>query len=350
MPVPRGRAGHPPGRTDNAVDWIELDEGAQGRRPSGPFEWPRAWRRSDVSPSDWTVAVPGEARAEADAVVRHLRHQQLPVCMLSPELFALDACRAMMTRVRERLDHGIGVALLDRLPVERWTADEARALYWLLGQLLARPVAQEATGLIFRDVLDKGGDQEYGNERAETSRVLTFHTDNSGNRTRPDYVGLLCLTRAERGGESQYCRVYSVYNALAQGAPQLLERLFQPFLHDRQGIQPAGEVEILRAPALTWDGTRLQGRFSINKITEGYRKAGVVMDDAAREALDAVVSCIARDELFCEFMIEPGQVQYFNNLEGLHHRSDYLDGSGPDARRHMVRMWYRNAGSPFFEG
>lgn len=330
--------------------WLELGEGASGLRPEAPFGWPRAWTAAALSPGDWTVTLTGEALREVEAVVACLRRQQLPECLLAPGMFELEACRRAMREVRERLDRGIGVALLDRLPVERWSEYEARAVYWLLGRLMSQPVAQEASGLLFRDIEDKGGDQAYGNERAVTSRALTFHTDNSGNRTRPDYVGLLCLERALRGGESRYCTVYSVHDALAGEAPELLERLFQPFFHDRQGIQPAGEPEVLRAPALAWDGERLAGRFSLNKITEGHRKAGVEMDRAGREALDAVIACIERRGLACAFLIEPGQVQFFNNLEGLHHRCDYVDGDEPGTRRHMVRTWYRDAGSPFFEG
>jgi hypothetical protein len=296
------------------------------------------------------VRLPHEALTEAQAVVDRLRREQLPVCMLRPRMFNLEACSAAMAQVRERLERGIGMAVLERLPVERWSEYELRALYWLLGSLLSQPVAQEANGLIFRDILDEGEDHEFGNALAVTNRVLNFHTDNSGNRARPDYISLMCLRRALHGGESQYCSVYGVYNALADQAPEALERLFHPFLHDRQGIQPEREPELLRAPALEWDGERLRGRFSLNKISQGYRKAGIEMDAAAHAALDALVSCIEHEQLSCQFMIEPGQVQYINNLEGLHHRSNYQDGSEPQQRRHMVRMWYRNAGSAFFEG
>lgn len=101
---------------------------------------------------------------------------------------------------------------------------------------------------------------------------------------------------------------------------------------------------------LTWDGSRLCGRFSLNKISGGYRKAAVEMDDRVRRALAAVVDAIEHHRLACSFVIEPGQVQYLNNLEGLHHRSDYVDGDEPRRRRHMVRLWYRNHGRPFFDG
>lgn len=188
------------------MQWLELDEGAQGLRPEGRFEGPRAWRARDVTAAQWTVEVPAGALAEIDAVVESLRRQQLPVCMLSAQMFELGACRAVMAAVRERLEAGIGVALVDRLPVERWSTDEARAVYWLLGQLLSRPVAQEWNGRIFRDILDEGGGQEYGNERAVTNRVLTFHTDNSGNRTRPDYVSLMALSSPSRAVRASTAR------------------------------------------------------------------------------------------------------------------------------------------------
>ncbi|MCP5156206.1 MAG: TauD/TfdA family dioxygenase [Ectothiorhodospiraceae bacterium] len=330
------------------MQWLDVEEGARGLRPQSEFGRPRAWRAGDVGARDWTVAVPDAAVAEMEAVVELHRRQRLPTCMLAPEMFTLDACARMMAEARSRLDHGVGVALLDRLPVERWTAEEANAVYWLLGRLLSQPVAQEWNGLMFRDILDAGGDQEYGNERAVTSRVLTFHTDNSGNRARPDYVGLMCLGRAAEGGESQFCSLYAVHDALAADAPDLLARLFEPYLHDRQGIQAPGEIEVLRAPVLTFDGERLRGRYSLNKISQGYRKAGVPIDAPGQRALDAVVEVIDRHHLACAFTIERGQVQFFNNLEGLHHRADYKDA--PEQRRHMVRTWYRNRGRPFFDG
>jgi len=112
----------------------------------------------------------------------------------------------------------------------------------------------------------------------------------------------------------------------------------------------AGEADVLRAPALSFDGERLHGRYSLNKIGVGYRKAGAAMDDRGRKALDTVVGLIEREQLACSFLIEPGQVQYLNNLEGLHHRADYTDGSHPQQRRYMLRMWFRHQGTPFFDG
>lgn len=331
-------------------DCIELDEGAAGLRPAARFARPMAWRGADVDASHWVVELPPAAVAELEAVVARLRREQLPVHLLSAAMFDLETCSRVMNRVRERLDRRLGVALLDRLPIERWSLEETRAIYWVLAQLLSQPVAQQADGLMFRDIVDAGGGEAEGNERAVTNRVLTFHTDNSGNRTRPDYVSLLCLGAPLAGGESRYCTVYSIYNAMADEDPDLLERLFEPYLHDRQGIQAPGEPDVLRAPALSFDGERLRGRYSLNKIGVGYRKAGVTMDARGRAALDAVVRLIERERLACSFSIGPGQVQYLNNLEGLHHRADYTDGALAHQRRHMLRMWLRHQGTPFFDG
>ena len=67
-----------------------------------------------------------------------------------------------------------------------------------------------------------------------SQRRLSYHNDNSGNRVLPKFTSLLCLYPSPQGGESEYCSAYTLYNALAEEAPVLLERLFQPFYHDRR--------------------------------------------------------------------------------------------------------------------
>lgn len=51
----------------------------------------------------------------------------------------------------EILDDGVGFAILDRLPLDRMTRDEAVAVYWLLCRMVARPVAQKWDGVMVYD-------------------------------------------------------------------------------------------------------------------------------------------------------------------------------------------------------
>ena len=76
----------------------------------------------------------------------------------------------------------------------------------------------------------------------------------------------------------------------------------------------------------------------MNKISGGYTKAGIEMDEITRRALADVLSSIERNRLACAFVIEPGQVQYLNNLEGLHYRADYVDGEVAKCFHHILSI------------
>ena len=72
----------------------------------------RAWTRETVRATDWTVTLGDAAITEILALAATLDRQPLPVLMLSPDQFAIAACRHAMARVRAILRDGIGVALV----------------------------------------------------------------------------------------------------------------------------------------------------------------------------------------------------------------------------------------------
>src|SRR5690606_1630015 len=110
--------------------------------------------------------------------------------------------------------NGSGVAVVDRLPLDDWNEDQARAVYWLLASMLCRPAAQTLKGTLIRNIRDMP-DAERGTDNAMSQKRLTYHNDNSGNRVLPKFTSLLCLHPSKEGGESEYCSSYTLYNALA---------------------------------------------------------------------------------------------------------------------------------------
>src|SRR5947199_147018 len=142
------------------------------------------------------VPFPKAAVDELEQALQRLRRDPLPLLLLSPAQFALSACAAVMTAVGRKLRRGVGLAVIDRIPVERFSADENCALYWLLGSLLGRPVAQKWDGTMIYDVRDTGKALEYGVRRSVTNLELQFHTDAPWLALPPERVGLLCLRPA----------------------------------------------------------------------------------------------------------------------------------------------------------
>ncbi len=329
---------------------LDLSIGQLEARPQEPFDNPKVWARPDLSPADWTVSLNATALTELDTVVKDLRLQNLPVHMLSPDQFELTATEKAMKDVRNRAFDGHGFAIVDRLPLDDWSLDEAKAVQWLILSFVSPPVAQSAWGEIFRDIKDTPDQGNRVYDKGLSQDRLTFHADNSGNRNTPNFSTLMCLHGAEEGGMSEYCTIYSLYNAMKKDAPEQLERLFQPFFHNRQGIQIPGEPELVWAPAIGYDGERLLTRISLNKIPSGYVRAGEELDNLGRDALETAVEVIRTHDLSAKYLLERGQVLIFNNREGMHHREPFKNGKTVETQRHMIRMWLRDDGRPFFDG
>jgi hypothetical protein len=74
------------------------------------------------------------------------------------------------------------------------------------------------------------------------------------------------------------------------------------------------------------------------------------MDDELSRALDAIDEVCAAKDLWYEAPLERGQVQYLNNHEVGHYRSAFEDYDEPERKRHLYRLWHREAGSTSYDG
>src|SRR5262245_9235512 len=293
-----------------AAPYLDLSSAAPAAMLDREITDRRAWTRDTVAAADWTVPLGADAIDEvlalADVVARH----PLPVLMLSPDQFALAACGRAMARVLSILEDGIGVALVDRLPLDRLTTEQATAASWVLGQLLAAPVAQKWDGTMVYDVTDTGRQYGYGVRGSWTNVELSFHPDNAFGAAPPDFVGLLCLMTAREGGISRFASLYTVHNEMLRRFPAELARLYRPFYYDRQAEHAPGDAKVSWAPCLQFDGRRLRARFSPGLVGKGYALMETPLDAEGAAALDALAQVMADPRLWMEFTIERGQLQY----------------------------------------
>ena len=246
---------------------------------------------------------PDDAVAELEALVRALRKDPLPLLLLSPSHFALTACGDMMAAVRRKLRNGVGLAVIDRVPVERFSADENRALYWLLGGLLGRLVAQKWDGTMSYDVRDTGKALEYGVRRSVTSLELQFHTDAPWLTLPPELVGLLCLNPAREGGVSRFLSLVTVHNELRRRHPEVLPRLYQPFPWDRQAEHAPGDEKVSWQPVFQSEGRDVLARYNEALILNGEALTGVSLDPEGRQALAAMRAIVESPESAVELTI-----------------------------------------------
>jgi alpha-ketoglutarate-dependent taurine dioxygenase len=288
--------------------------------------------------------------AELDAVACALRKNPLPLLLLSPADFELTACSQVMAAVGQKLRHGVGLAVIDRVPVERFSADENRAVSWLLGSLLGRLVAQKWDGTMIYDVRDTGKALDYGVRRSVTNLELQFHTDAPWLTLPPELVGLLCLSPAREGGVSRFLSLVTVHNELRRRHPGLLPRLYRPFPWDRQAEHAPGDDKVAWQPVFQSDGRDLLVRYNEVLILNAPVLTGVSLDPEGREALTAMRALIESPEQSVELTIEKGQIQYLNNRQFAHSRTTFKDAEEPHLKRHLIRLWNRDAGRQTFHG
>jgi hypothetical protein len=317
-----------------------------------PITGPLAWSRCDVHDDDYRVTLPDIAREELLQAARSLRVQPVPLLALRPEENAMPACRAVMAQVRQRLTDGPRFAVVDRLPIEALSLDEAKSLYWILSGMLARPVAQKLDGTMIYDVHDTGRQALPGSgvRPDKTNIELFFHNDNSYNATMPEYVGLLCVRPAVEGGMSRVMSFATVHNALLERYRDILPRLYKPFFFDRQREFHPGETPTFSAPILTNDGERLRARMSLHQIRGGYALRGEKMDNETTAACEAIADVFKDPSLQFDFTLREGEIQFVANREIGHSRTKFEDHADVERRRLLIRLWLRDQGAQGYMG
>lgn len=310
----------------------------------------QTWKRDGLKPEDWLMPLPDAAVAELDTLAERLRRHPRPVESLAPEDFELAACADLMTAARRKLDE-TGLAVVDRVPVERYDVAENQAIGWLLARMLGPVVAQTWTGRRLYDVKDTGQKLGYGVRRSVTDLGQPFHTDAGWLWMPPAYVGLFCLESAPDGGISRFVSLVTAHNEMTRRFPELLPRLYRPFAWDRQAEHAPAATPFARHPVYTHDdhGT-LMARWYEDYVHNGQKLAGEPLDEAGREALAALRGIVDDPDNWIEFRIERGQFQYINNRQFAHSRTAFKDAPDGSRRRHMIRLWNRLEGTTDLEG
>ena len=327
------------------------EEPAEQPGAFGPFTGANAWTGSTLSADAGVVTLAADCLAEIDQALGVLKANPLPVLRLSPDDVEMPACAATMTSVRWELDQGLGFAIIDRLPLDRMSNEEATAIYWLLARMTGRPVAQKwVDGRMLYSVTDLGKPSGNGVRPDVTNEDQSFHTDNSYNLCPPDHVGLLCLHPAMEGGISRVVSMTAVHNRMAAEHPALIGRLYEPYFFDRQREHADSDATTIHRPALAHEDGGLRVRVSRNLIFQGYKLVGKAADRRSEAAIDAWFSIVDDPAMYREFFFEPGQIQFVNNRILGHKRTRFTDWPDAQRKRHLMRVWLREKGRNFYNG
>ena len=291
----------------------------------------RAWTAETIdAPSEWYYTLSERYLSALNSEVRKAD------AIFDLRVSDTIACAPCLQPVLDALQTGRGFAIIERLPVEYYTRDQARAAYWMIGQCLGVPFEQNIEGTLLYDVRDTGRDVKSGARFSVTNAESSFHTDGAFGTQVPEIVGLLCIKTARSGGRSQLISSYAVHNILHQQAPNVLNTLYSSFYFDRRGQYLPGEAPVKKTPVFSWDKQTLMMRYLHYYIQMGHREAGVPLTSEQERALQAIEDVLKRPEMRVEFDLAPGQMLFTNNNWILHNRTAFEDD---EQKRHYVRLW-----------
>jgi hypothetical protein len=317
-----------------------------GSLPDTPIAGPMVWTGQDLArDTDWIRPLTSAAVDEIDAALRAVQARGLHWSEVRKPDFPLPGVSAELAQVNQDLEQGRGVVLLRGLPVDRYSEDELRTIWWGLGCHLGTAVHQNAHGELIGEVRDEvrrygevvqpavpKGEGLTSRAKARSSGPLRWHTD------RCDVVGLLCVRAARRGGTSRVVSVPAVSNAILARRPDLHALLCADYHRSRQGEEAGGEAACYALPIFAMREGKFTTQYS-RTFVEAAQKIPAIprLTPAQDEALDLLAAVC--DELGYEMALESGDIQLLNNHVVYHGRTAYQDDPGPGQDRLLLRLW-----------
>jgi len=298
-----------------------------------------AWYAADDT--DWVEQISADKIEEVEAAVKELERSGVEIEKITAEKIPLSTLAPRLRGILDEVLNGRGFALIQRLPVERWTRRQAAIAFLIIGAHLGNLRMQNAKGHLLGHVRDLGRSSDDPNARIyQTRERQTFHTDSC------DVVGLLCLQTAKSGGLSSLVSSTTIFNEMRRRRPDLLKILMEPIETDRRGEVPEGGKPYFNIPVFNYHLDQVSTIYQRQYIESARRFPGVApLTSVQIEALNLFDELANDPKLNLMMELQPGDIQLVHNHTILHDRTAFEDYEEPERKRHLLRLWLAPPGA-----
>ena len=299
----------------------------------------RVWRGPDVvGKDDWTILLPTNAIADLERAVESERASGHDSLSVDFDCHDLPSLRPVARDAQAALSDGYGFCIVRGFPVERYSVDDLKMMLLIFGKHVGLVASQDNRARSIGEVMDTGSGmpKDFYFQRGGP---LPMHMDPV------DVVGLLCVRKAKRGGESCIASSMAVHNEILRDRPDLLQLLYRGFPHlrrhapeDRSKSEKA--VTDFSVPVFADIGGGETVCSFIPETALAAERAGLLrLSDLEHEAIEYMERVATRDDIVFPMDLRPGDLQLLNNRSILHSRFDYEDHPEQERRRLMLRLW-----------
>ncbi len=296
---------------------------------TGPAAWTGQGLAGDTS---WIHVLTADAVASIDAALAAVKGKGLKFPHFGKADFPLDAQALKLPQHANELENGRGFMLMRGLPVERYSEDDIRIIYYGIGLHLGEPVHQNPKGELLGSVMTVGDVSQKTTRVYETNLYLPYHSDPS------DVVGLLCLRRAHQGGVSSLVSVAAVYNRILRDHPEYLALYYRPWYFAHLFASPAQPVTDLQPPP---GQAQLPVPATVHRAWATRSATSLCRWWSSRRSTCSIQHDPPSQHLRLDMMLEPGDLQFANNYAVLHSRNAEFDDHDNPALHRKLRLWLK---------
>jgi alpha-ketoglutarate-dependent taurine dioxygenase len=302
------------------------------------YGWPtarkRGWAAADFDATAATITLDGRVLDLLMDLVEQTKSRGTAVTDITREQFDHPELHDLFGAWVQNFKNGQGLLIFRGFPVRDLPLDDIWRMYWGIGTHFGRAVSQNTHGHVQGVVAVQPGvvsNRVYG-----TATVAPLHSD------RIDMLTLLCVNKAKRGGENVFASSLKVWDIIEEERPDLLQLLMRGYPQRRNGEEPEGcsPVTPYRVPVFG-EVNGLRSAYYGGNASRSYQETqfAEILTDADREALDFLAEVVQRPEIAIQQTLEPGEAVFINNMEMLHSRTAFEDGSEPHEKRMLLRLW-----------
>jgi hypothetical protein len=140
---------------------------------------------------NWIVSINSDEILEINHLLDQWRQNPVEYLQYQFQKSSLPILSKRFLEIRSELEGGRGFFLLRGLPVNLYSTEEAKIVFWVLAKLLGEPQGQDKLGSLMHSVTNTGLKVAENSEvrSYQTDDELTFHNDGGDGQQK----GQLCM-------------------------------------------------------------------------------------------------------------------------------------------------------------